>query len=85
MIPMLLVNNENFSLFRFLYMLPFVLTLMNGLILILFSMLIANSKFTLKSVANFAALLSASAYNKIFNYSFILFGLSTGAMQAYTF
>lgn len=85
MMPMIWLNNENISLSKFIYMFPFILTSMNGLILIFFSLLISNSKTTLNILANFTERLSASSYDKIFNYSFILFGLSTGLMQAYTF
>jgi hypothetical protein len=85
MVPMIWLNNENISLLKFVYIFPFILTSMNGLILILFSLLISNSKITLNILANFVERLSVSSYDKIFNYSFILFGLSTGFMQAYTF
>lgn len=84
-IPLLWLNNSNISATKLIIMLPFSLTLMNGLIFIFFTLLISNSKLILKLLAKSIENLAASTYNKIFNYSMIAFAISTGSMQAYTF
>lgn len=82
---LLWINTSMMTLTKMFFMLPFVLTLINGLILILFALLISNSKITLSLLAKSIEKISTKTYSQLFNSSLILFTIATGLMQAYTF
>ena len=68
-----------------LFILPFTITYVGGIILLCFSAVVTNSKPFLRLLCWGVDRLSASAYTSIFHVSMILFAIATGAMQAYSF